>query len=72
MIAENREEFQIALVENILDDSDMESLYEMAFEYLMREFDARSIQELIEETKISFSPQRREHLMRILNPNSAE
>ena len=57
---EDREEFQIALAEAILEDSDADFLYELAFNYLMIDYDGRSDEEL-KETAEAFAP----HLLEI-------
>ena len=52
---EDREEFQIALAEAILDDTDADFLYELAFNYLMIDYDGRTDKEL-KEVAVDYAP----------------
>lgn len=52
---ENREDFQTALAEAILNDSDTASLYELAFNYLMIDYDGRTDKEL-KEVAVDYAP----------------
>lgn len=52
----DRESFQADLVDAILQDTDVEFLYEMAFNYLMNDFDSRTEGELAEIAQ-EYAPQ---------------
>lgn len=52
---ENREDFQTALAEAILEDTDADFLYELAFNYLMIDYDGRTDNEL-KEVAVDYAP----------------